>query len=187
MGVRIREFYPRTNICSNKLKNAAFSHYSVPPAIFISHSFKDKELAKRIKGQLMELDLTCYLAEDDPQYGKSLTKKIMGAIDRCKLVIAVLTKNGALSASVNQEIGYAKKAGKDIIPLVEEGVDPALFMIEGEWAEFSKDKEDDSIDAVTKFTKKKLKAKFGEEWMIFLAVMLIILAAVIAAYYSKKR
>ena len=40
------------------------------------------------------------------------------------MLFALFTKNGGQSSYVQQEIGYAKKAGKIIVPFVESGVEP---------------------------------------------------------------
>ena len=91
--------------------------------VFISHSTKDKDLIELLSKRLEEARIDCYLAERNLPVGEEL-KNIFSEIDSSDIVIALLTKDGESSEWVNQEIGYAKKAGKLILPAVEEGLKP---------------------------------------------------------------
>lgn len=90
--------------------------------VFISHSVNDYEDVENIADLLEDYGIDTYIAERDPQYGKYLTDKIMVNIDNSDAVLVLWTNNSHHSDWVNQEIGYAVKAGKKIIPLIEKGV-----------------------------------------------------------------
>lgn len=83
--------------------------------------------------------VTCYVAEHDDNYGESLPDKLSTAIDKSDVVIVILTHNSKSSSSVNQEIGYAKKAGKRIIPLMEKGVSLPVLLQGVEYESFTSD------------------------------------------------
>jgi len=63
-----------------------------------------------------------YLAEHDVQAGESLAMKVRSAIRRSDAIVVLLTKSGAASAYVHQEVGVAVEAGRPVIPIVETGV-----------------------------------------------------------------
>jgi nucleoside 2-deoxyribosyltransferase len=56
--------------------------------------------------------------------GEPLDKKVLPQIKKADCTVVLLTKNGIRSNWVKQEIGYAIKTGRPLIPLVEEGVEP---------------------------------------------------------------
>lgn len=92
--------------------------------VFVSHSFKehDPELANILKEELSKYDITAYLAEKEKRYGYIISNKIREAVRNSFCVVVILTKNSIISASVNQELGYAMGLGRDIIPMVNSNV-----------------------------------------------------------------
>ena len=93
--------------------------------VFVSHSFKeeDLELSAILKNHLEKYnDITAYLAEKEKRYGYIISNKIKEAIRNSFCVVVILTKNSIISASVNQELGYAMGIGRGIIPLVSNEV-----------------------------------------------------------------
>lgn len=119
--------------------------------IFLSHSFQDKNIVNKLRETFSNGELECYVADEDRKYGKSLPDKIMKALDECQIVIVILTKKAETSASVNQEIGYAKKARKLIIPMMEEGVLPSLLLQGLEYIKFNEETIDKAIDDAKEF------------------------------------
>ncbi len=66
-----------------------------------------------------------YYWDQNKSPGEEVWKTVQNWIDGADCVIAVITdKVVARGESVNQEIGYAKKAGKLVIPLVAANVPP---------------------------------------------------------------
>lgn len=116
----------------------------------------------KVKKALQSNGLKCYVAEHDEDYGSSLPDKLSAAIDNSDVVIVILTQNGSSSSSVNQEIGYAKKAGKRIIPLVESGA-PVPILLQGtEQVRFTFNTLDDACKKISRFMNTKL-SKLNDE------------------------
>lgn len=100
------------------------------PKVFLSHSSRDARAVLMFRDQAVAVGMDVYLAEHDVQPGESLADKVRDAIRRSDAVVVLLTKSGAASAYVQQEIGVAVDAGKPVIPIVETGVS-SLAMLEG--------------------------------------------------------
>lgn len=131
---------------------------------FISYSFQDREIKDRLKKTLQSNGIKCYDAIHDEDYGNSLPDKLENAIDNSDFVIVILTKNSISSSAVGSEIGYAKKAGIRIIPLVESGVSVPVFLQGKEEARFTSNTIDDACRKIAKFVNIRLKnSKDSEE------------------------
>jgi hypothetical protein len=86
--------------------------------VFISHAnhSEDLPLVERITNWLKLIKVTPILAKDayEPNY---VTEKIGGMIDQSESVLVIYTSNAQQSGFVQQEIGYAHRAGKRLIIL----------------------------------------------------------------------
>lgn len=105
-------------------------------AAFISHAQQDSEALEMLKRALDKEGVEYYVAEEDTQPGRPLSSKIVDAIKRSHVMVALLTENGAKSPTVNQEIGIAYNSGLRVIPLVEKGARVGLFIDELEQFRF---------------------------------------------------
>ena len=114
-------------------------------SVFVSHSTKDINVVHQFAKWIKSFNINVYVAELDFQVGQPLPDKIAKMIDASDCVLAVLTNGGMRSEWVNQEIGYAKKAGKGIIPIVEEGVETKGFVTNLEYIHFHKDNVNDAV------------------------------------------
>lgn len=108
--------------------------------VFISHSFKDEELASTLKKVLEEKDIQAYMAQRVKEYELLISDKIRKEIDASDYVVAIVTKHTRESASVNQELGYAQGKGVPRIAMIENeakvgvllhGMDSEAFTMEG--------------------------------------------------------
>jgi len=100
--------------------------------IFLSHNTRDCEWCEWLKASAEEVGVMAYLAEHDVRPGTSLAVKVMGAIDHSEAVVVLISDNSVDAPYVHQEIGYALRAGKLIIPLVQPGIAPEkLAMLQG--------------------------------------------------------
>jgi hypothetical protein len=100
--------------------------------VFISHSNKDFEIARKFKEQFEMYNFTCYIFEFDKKPGEDVTQKIQAALDGANQLIVLITPDGGASSYVQQEIGYAEAKGIEVIPLVQDGVkDDHLGMLKG--------------------------------------------------------
>jgi len=96
--------------------------------VFISYSVTDYEAVEELADVLESYGIEPYIAERDLQYGGYLTEKIKNNIDNSDAILVIWTNNSRHSDWVNQEIGYAERAGKQIIPLIERGVKVKGFL-----------------------------------------------------------
>ncbi len=130
-------------------------------SVFISHSMKQEDLAivyaacedARLRG------VTCYIAERDWQFGKSLPGKIDHAIRTCDCFVAFLTKDGAHSAWVHQEIGHAVGCNKPRILVVEGGVQVQGFDVANEYIPLDRQNPSDAITKLNTFLSQRQIAK----------------------------
>lgn len=87
--------------------------------VFISYSTKDFKTVKKFQSILEGTpDLKVFVAEDSVKVGERLTKKIQNAIENSHLFLLLWSKNSKESEWVSQEIGIAKQANKDILPIL---------------------------------------------------------------------
>src|SRR5713101_7620563 len=89
--------------------------------IFCSHSEKDFQWIAPLKKVVEAIGFSLYFFEDDHQPGASVADKLQKAIQKADVVVVFLTRNSESAPYVHQEIGYALRAKKPIIPLVESG------------------------------------------------------------------
>jgi hypothetical protein len=108
--------------------------------VFVSHSMRQDDLALVYEAarQASARGISCYIAERDWQFGKSLPEKIEKAIRARDCFVAFWTQGGAYSAYVNQEIGFARACGKTRILVVERGVPLKGFDIDKEYIELDR-------------------------------------------------
>ena len=149
--------------------------------VFISHSTEDLGLVYQLKDWLEVNGIETYLAEAHPQPGISLSDKISNAINLSNCLIAVLTRDGTRSQWVNQEIGYAKSAGKIVIPLVEQGVPHSGFVRDVEYIQFNRFNPTDAINRVVESLTKLKADKEAREKMVAGTIILLGLLALAAS------
>lgn len=90
--------------------------------IFLSHNKRDREWGEWLLRSAAYHGIKPYLAEHDMKAGGVLASKIEKAIDDSLAVVVLITDNSINSAYVQQEVGYARKAKKLIIPVVQVGI-----------------------------------------------------------------
>jgi len=132
--------------------------------VFISHSTADMDIVYELYTWLWREGLEAYVAEFYPTPGIPLPSKVAEAIDNCDCFIAILTANANRSDFVNQEVGYAVKGGKLVVPIVEEGVvKPKGFLQGVEYIPFSRYDPTDAISRVAYFLKERAVRREEEE------------------------
>jgi TIR domain len=90
----------------------------MPYTVFVSHSSRDTELIAHLCSVAEHARVSLYLAEHDNQAGRSVAQKVQDNIDRSDAALVLLTHAGYTSTYVQQEIGYALRARKVVIPLL---------------------------------------------------------------------
>ncbi|ETR73095.1 MAG: hypothetical protein OMM_01224 [Candidatus Magnetoglobus multicellularis str. Araruama] len=76
-------------------------------SIFISHSNKDKEIARKISADLQARGIRIWLDEAEIKIGDSLIQKISEAIKTTDFILVLLTENSVNSVWVQKEIKTA--------------------------------------------------------------------------------
>ena len=143
--------------------------------VFVSHCGEDFDLVQSIQRAATPLGVTIYTYEDDLQPGESLPQKLLENIESSNAMIVLLTENGAISPAVNQEIGVARRAGKLIVPVIEDGVDPKSFpMLQG--LEFLTLDRANPAETLQTLTVRLAKLKIDSVWGV---VVLLIIAGVV--------
>ncbi len=148
--------------------------------LFISHSFRDMALVRALQSLIVP-GIELYIAEDDPRYGEQVSAKIESELDSSDAVVVFLTKNGKESDSVNQELGYAKKANKPIVAVVEHGITVGVLLQGIEVIHFSTDKVEDALRRVIRYLKPKAEKKERLGWIILGVIISLVLIPVLIA------
>lgn len=156
--------------------------------IFFSHSTADYAIAESFKREIEQMNSKVYLFEHDRQPGHDVADKVKAQIERSDILLVLLTKQSQFSPYVHQEIGYAEKAGKPILPLVEPGTDANILgMLAGkEHILFEYKNADRSLSATQTYIHNHDIGQLHMD-MAFLAGLLI-LALIVACYatYTAK-
>jgi hypothetical protein len=153
-------------------------------SIFLSHSGKDEQIAEKFRNQLEQMNSKVYMFEHDQQPGTNVTSKLTKAIDDSEMIFVLLTKQSEHSSYVHQEIGFAKKAGKHIIPFVEAGTDPSILgMLTGEeYLKFDPTNPDKSVSDAQTYVHNHDMQKYVEGALILFGVA----ALCLLLYFSYK-
>lgn len=85
--------------------------------LFISYSYSDRRLARRIKNFIERLGLSVFLAHEDLHPSAEWQKEILKRLQTCDIFIPLLTKNFITSDWTDQETGIAFSKKKTILPL----------------------------------------------------------------------
>jgi len=133
-----------------------------------------------------------YLAEDDSQYGEMISDKIKREIDVSDAFVVFLTKKGSESASVNQEVGYAIKAGKLVIAAVEHGATVGVLIQGVQVIHFSVDKIEDAVKKIIGFVRPKSESKKKRVLWIIGGIVAFVVVAILGLllwffFIRKKR
>jgi len=84
---------------------------------FLSYSSLDKELAGRIKANLVEYGINAFLAHEDIRPSSKWQRTIVSNLRRCEVFIPIITKNFAKSSWTDQEAGFAMCRKVLVIPV----------------------------------------------------------------------
>jgi hypothetical protein len=90
---------------------------SVPRA-FLSHSSRDKPLARRIARRLSHRGVTVWLDEEEMQIGDRLSERLASEIRRSSHFLVLLTNASCASKWVEKEIEVARSVSDPAIPIV---------------------------------------------------------------------
>ena len=141
--------------------------------IFLSHSSYDRLWVDRIANGAKNNGIEVYLYEHDPQPGTAIADKIERNIRGSDALVVLLTQNSRYSPYVQQEIGFAKASGKQVIPLVQSGVGrESLAMLEGtEYIPFDLYNPEEAVSKLLSYVRKLKQNKEGALGIVILGLV----------------
>ena len=87
--------------------------------IFISYSRKDKDLVLSIVDHIQKaVGVKCWIDEKGIESGEQFKDVIMAAIDKCEIVIFMMSENSLKSSFAKKEVNYADHMKKRIVPVI---------------------------------------------------------------------
>lgn len=146
--------------------------------VFLSHSTRDQGLVISLANLLSKFEVEVFVAEWYLDPGVPIDKKIFDQIDRSNCVVILLSRKGIRSNWVHQEIGYALKCNKTIIPLVEKGIDSKdLATLQGkEYIEYDSHDSEQALNKLSTHVKSlKMKKEEQEQTLLVLGGLLAFL------------
>jgi len=150
--------------------------------VFISHSTRDRGLVIALANLLAKFGIEVSVAEWYLTPGEPLDKKVFEEIERADCITILLTGNGLRSNWVQQEVGYAAKTKKPIIPIVEKGTDPKeLAALQGrEYIEYDPSQPQEAMSKASTFVKSLKLRKEEKEKTLLIAAGIIALILLIS-------
>lgn len=107
--------------------------------IFLSYHHEDRTLAGRLKKELREYGLACFLAHEDLAISSQWRREILRHLNACVAIVPIITNNFYKSDWTSQEVGFAIAKRKTIISLVlEERISPRGFLESYQYVRSSK-------------------------------------------------
>ncbi len=130
--------------------------------VFISHSTKDMKIIEEFKKLVEAQGIHAYIAVDDVQPGDILWKKIEDNIRSSNCLVALLTREGAKSGAVQNELGIARAKGIRIVAIVEKGVEAKGILAELEHIVLDRTRPDQALVSAAAYLGKLKKKKDDE-------------------------
>ena len=122
--------------------------------IFISYSSRESELAGKVCSLIESNGYNCFIASRDITPGHEYAAELVGAIDNCRLVVLLLSKNSNSSPHVLREIDRAVSHKKPIIVYQLEDVElnksMEYFLMTHQWILNTPDKDERLLDGINK-------------------------------------
>ncbi len=87
------------------------------PAVFISHSSYNRDMASAVKAELITHGISCWMAPDDIALGQTWEDAIVEAISVATVFVLLWSSRSQASSQVNRELSLAANQQKLIIPL----------------------------------------------------------------------
>jgi hypothetical protein len=146
--------------------------------VFISHSTRDRGLVIALSNLLTRFGIEVFVAEWYLTPGEPIDKKVFSQIEKADCFLVLLTKNGMRSNWVQQEIGYAFRTHKLIIPLLEKGTDSQDLgaLEEKEYIEYDPLQPEEAFLKTSKYVKSlKLKKEEKEKTLLIAGSILALL------------
>jgi TIR domain len=126
---------------------------------FLSHSNKDKKIARKLADSLAVYGFDVFVAHDDIDIGDKWEEILKEEIKKCELFIVLLSKNFHEARFTDHEIGIATAFNKQILPIRIDDTKPYGFMSKFQAKKISPNIDHDEIrnlaECLIKFTDEK--------------------------------
>ena len=109
------------------------------PRLFVSHHSSKYEIAQQVEALLAERGIRCWIAPRDVPPGAPFDSAIQQAINECAAVLLLFCSNSDKSRHVKRELILGDSAGRPIIPLRLEAIDPgelAYHLADSQWIDW---------------------------------------------------
>src|SRR5450432_1494331 len=83
--------------------------------VFISYASQDIAVAKKLCAVLEAANLPCWIAPRNVRAGESYAAAIVGAINSCRMLVLVLSKNAIASGHVLREVERASSKKRPVL------------------------------------------------------------------------
>jgi len=125
----------------------------VPPAksepqavkVFISYTHHDQTFAKKLAGELESQGMQVWWDFERLQGGQDWQKEIERALKECDFLLVILTPEAVASEWVGNEVTYASRAQKTIIPLRLRKCEIPIALIKKQYIDFEKQTQNEAI------------------------------------------
>jgi hypothetical protein len=98
--------------------------------VFISYADEDKLVAKAVCAKLEEKSIRCWLAPRDTRAGAEWQLQVLEAIESCRVVVLIFSRNAGASHQVQREVINAFEEEKTVIPFrIQEVETPRLLRL----------------------------------------------------------
>lgn len=105
--------------------------------VFLSHCVEDRPIAEAILSELEGQAIHCWIAPRDIQPSFDWSDAVTDAIEHCRVMLLVLSRQASTSEMVKREVTFAADKGIPIIPFRVEDVTPsnklAFFLNNVHW------------------------------------------------------
>lgn len=118
--------------------------------VFVSHHSSKVEVAKAVETALQKRGVKCWIAPRDVDPGEPFDKSVRNAIDSSAAILLLFCAKSEKSRHVKRELILGDTAGRPIIPLRLEAIDPgelAYHLADSQWIDWI-DRRDSVIDRV---------------------------------------
>lgn len=118
--------------------------------LFVSHHSSKLDVAKAVETALAKRGVKCWIAPRDVNPGEPFDKSVRNAIDDSAAILLLFCAQSEKSRHVKRELILGDSAGRPIIPLRLEAIDPgelAYHLADSQWIDWI-DRRDGVIDRV---------------------------------------
>jgi hypothetical protein len=86
------------------------------PTVFLSHSHRDKRVARRLVRRLIAHGVKVWIDERELRFGATLTSSIRSQIEGANVLLVIASQAAAASKWVGLELQFAREHGQTVIP-----------------------------------------------------------------------